>query len=198
MTLLAQTQYMAAFAVGVGVMYLQNGMAARYLLGAGANSVLSKVLKRVLNQERPETSLAQGKVDPGLPSSHAHMLSYLAASLFLDDFLLPPLLGVFPVKYCVALLAGIGSSWRVHIGRHTVLQVVVGIGTGSAGAFGWRKFWESVPKLETYFDATIEELRKSHPLLAFPLVLSAAVAGFVFLKVYSQRITGTTKASKSK
>lgn len=43
-----------------------------FVLGAVLNGVLSKVLKRLLNQKRPEGS---EQSDPGMPSSHAQSLS---------------------------------------------------------------------------------------------------------------------------
>mmetsp|Transcript_5697 Transcript_5697/g.9631 ORF Transcript_5697/g.9631 Transcript_5697/m.9631 type:complete len:300 (+) Transcript_5697:121-1020(+) len=46
--------------------------------GCAANSVAAKLLKRALNQPRPAGAERQGLLDPGMPSSHAHMLFFLA------------------------------------------------------------------------------------------------------------------------
>ncbi|OEL29645.1 Lipid phosphate phosphatase epsilon 2, chloroplastic [Dichanthelium oligosanthes] len=51
------------------------------LLGAVANSVLSMVLKKMLNHERPSPTL---RSDPGMPSSHAQSIFYAATILVLS------------------------------------------------------------------------------------------------------------------
>ncbi|KAM3225687.1 hypothetical protein ACQJBY_058421 [Aegilops geniculata] len=51
------------------------------LMGAHANSVLSSVLKKLLNHERPAPAL---RSDPGMPSSHAQSIFYAATLLVLS------------------------------------------------------------------------------------------------------------------
>lgn len=51
------------------------------LLGAVANSLLSVVLKRTLNHERPAPAM---RSDPGMPSSHAQSIFYAATILALS------------------------------------------------------------------------------------------------------------------
>ncbi|GJN21971.1 hypothetical protein PR202_gb09495 [Eleusine coracana subsp. coracana] len=52
-------------------------------LGAIANRILSKVLKKMLNYERPTQAL---RSDPGMPSSHAQSIFYAATILVLSLF----------------------------------------------------------------------------------------------------------------
>jgi hypothetical protein len=51
------------------------------LLGASANYLLSLVLKKMLNHERPAPDL---RSDPGMPSSHAQSICYAATLLVLS------------------------------------------------------------------------------------------------------------------
>ncbi|CAL5019072.1 unnamed protein product [Urochloa decumbens] len=51
------------------------------LLGASANYLLSLILKRMLNHERPAPDL---RSDPGMPSSHAQSICYAATLLVLS------------------------------------------------------------------------------------------------------------------
>ncbi|GJN21972.1 hypothetical protein PR202_gb09496 [Eleusine coracana subsp. coracana] len=53
------------------------------LLGAVANSLLSLILKKMLNHERPTPAL---RSDPGMPSSHAQSIFYGATILDLSLF----------------------------------------------------------------------------------------------------------------
>lgn len=51
------------------------------LMGAVANTLLSSVLKKLLNHERPAPAL---RSDPGMPSSHAQSIFYAATFLVLS------------------------------------------------------------------------------------------------------------------
>uniref|UniRef100_A0A0A9DNH6 Phosphatidic acid phosphatase type 2/haloperoxidase domain-containing protein n=1 Tax=Arundo donax TaxID=35708 RepID=A0A0A9DNH6_ARUDO len=53
------------------------------LLGAVANCLLSQILKKMLNHERPAPAL---RSDPGMPSSHAQSIFYAATFLVLSLF----------------------------------------------------------------------------------------------------------------
>lgn len=110
------------------------------LLGSVVNSVNGKILKRILNHERPDGAV---KADPGMPSSHATSLSYLsvygAASLVYFKNA-APMLG-YPLQLaCATVLVVLGvflSYLRVRLGYHTAPQVIVGYALGSSTALVW-------------------------------------------------------------
>ena len=124
------------------------------LIGSVVNSACGKVLKKLLNEKRPEGA---AKADPGMPSSHALSLSYLsvyaAAALAWRGgrdggavlFFGPARGAPWPVSAtlvapgCVALIAlGVFFTWlRVKLGYHTKPQVVVGYVLGAATAMAW-------------------------------------------------------------
>jgi len=102
------------------------------LLGSIVSSFINKVLKKVINQQRP---ISARKEDPGMPSSHANSLSFLGtySSLALAQY--------HSTGAAVALfICSLFLTWlRVALGYHTYPQVVVGFCLGSATAIGWRQ-----------------------------------------------------------
>ena len=136
------------------------------LLGSVVNSVNGKILKRILNHERPDGAI---KADPGMPSSHATSLSYLsvygAASLaYFKDA--APALG-YPAQLAVsAVLVVLGiflSYLRVKTGYHTPPQVIVGYGLGSSTALAW--LFVGLTYVRPLLETNPEMLRVLHSLL---------------------------------
>ncbi|KAI3450977.1 hypothetical protein Pfo_007642 [Paulownia fortunei] len=106
-------------------------------MGAVLNVVLSMALKKILNQERPISTL---RSDPGMPSSHAQSIFYTITFLNLSmvewygmNALTTTLSGFF-------FILGSYFSWlRVSQQLHTVIQVIVGAVLGSIFSIFW--FW---------------------------------------------------------
>ena len=94
-----------------------------FFAGAIGNAILSKVLKRILDQSRPEAlaseeSLREKPTDPGMPSSHAMSLGFIGTftSLNIPQLWIPISLYIFVALY-----------YRVKINLHSIEQVLVGI-----------------------------------------------------------------------
>ena len=123
------------------------------LSGSVFNSLNSKLLKRLINESRPDGAT---KLDPGMPSSHAVSLSYLsvyaASALLLRGGGFPDVPGAWPVPVqgvqpgaAALVTAGLFLTWlRVHLGYHNWAQVCVGYGIGSVTALGWLWCGETV------------------------------------------------------
>lgn len=114
-----------------------------------AGSIVSafncKVLKRAINQSRPEGAR---KVDPGMPSSHAQSLGFLSAYLALELAAAASSGsgggGGWGVAAAAALVGGVFlSSLRVVLDFHTPAQVVAGHAMGAASAGAWRWLGEA-------------------------------------------------------
>jgi len=112
----------AAFAV---LVYFHNAAAALALVGSIVAALLGKLLKRVLAQARPHGAR---KADPGMPSSHAVSLGYLATYAALSCEGAGAALGL------QALGAGL-TALRMVLGFHTLPQVVVGYALGAGSAW---------------------------------------------------------------
>jgi dolichyldiphosphatase len=105
--------------------------------GAVASSAANKALKRLLNHSRPEGA---PKADPGMPSSHANSLAFLAATAALEVWRVGGGGGGGTAAALSAALLALGAflSWlRVRLGFHTPEQVIAGCAFGSVCAVGW-------------------------------------------------------------
>ncbi|EOA24702.1 hypothetical protein CARUB_v10017980mg [Capsella rubella] len=124
------------------ILLRHDGAALWAVIGSILNSALSVVLKRILNQERPETTL---RSDPGMPSSHAQSISFISvfAVLTVIEWLETNGVSLFLSSFILAL----GSYFirlRVSQKLHTSSQVVVGAIVGSIFCILWYTTWNSL------------------------------------------------------
>jgi len=118
--------------------YRRDTYMVSFFIGAIANGVLSKLLKRVLDQDRPVSdegggAVAENPVDKGMPSSHAMSLGFLGTFTALGTPC-PALAFPFLTMYAAASL-----SYRIRSGLHTPEQVVVGTILGVINGWTWRR-----------------------------------------------------------
>ncbi|KAK3224173.1 hypothetical protein Dsin_011198 [Dipteronia sinensis] len=111
------------------------------LMGSVLNAMLSIALKRILNQERPDSTL---RSDPGMPSSHAQSI------FFIFSFAIASIvewLGLNEVSLAISgivLASAIYLTWlRVSQKLHTIPQVVVGAAVGSTFFTLWFLSWNA-------------------------------------------------------
>lgn len=112
--------------------------------GSVFNTGSSRILKYLFNHERPLSALSL-KTDPGMPSSHAQSIGYLAmyAALSLiswQGFSALTVVGGLAILICGAYLAWL----RVSEGLHTYAQVLVGALLGAVAAIAWFSLWKAV------------------------------------------------------
>uniref|UniRef100_A0A7S3AJC8 Dolichyldiphosphatase n=1 Tax=Haptolina ericina TaxID=156174 RepID=A0A7S3AJC8_9EUKA len=108
------------------------------LIGQLLNVALNAALKAAIGQPRPPGADHDGM---GMPSDHAQFMGFWACygALFLAIHV--PRLGrsgwrsLLILAMCVLALAVAAS--RVYLGYHTVAQISVGLGVGSAVSFVW-------------------------------------------------------------
>lgn len=131
------TKWVATAATAAAVLAARNRAAAWFVIGAVANAANGKLLKRLLQHERPASARGR-KVDPGMPSSHALSLAYLS--------IYGAIAGVqwhgvttesIVAASLLVSLAGLLAILRVLLGLHTPLQVLVGWGMGACMAVLW-------------------------------------------------------------
>lgn len=139
----SSTRWSVAGAVFVALVVRRDASTLAWVVGALSNAVLSKVLKRAINQARPDDAVLS---DPGMPSSHAMSLGYISTSVVGFAFLAaaanatPPWWAAVPPQATAALLwgyAALAASWRVQRGLHSAEQVAVGavLGCANGAAF---------------------------------------------------------------
>ncbi|XP_041000020.1 lipid phosphate phosphatase epsilon 1, chloroplastic [Juglans microcarpa x Juglans regia] len=140
-TLNRMSKWLVAALFG-GVILLRHDSEALWAtMGSVVNSAFSLVLKRILNQERPVSTL---RSDPGMPSSHAQSIFFTVGFSILS---IVEWLGIndFTVIISILVLAfGSYLTWlRVSQQFHTVSQVVVGAVLGSIFCILWLWFWDA-------------------------------------------------------
>lgn len=113
--------------LGFLLLYHRNGFWLSIVIGALSNGLLVKILKRLFKIPRPKGS---DKTDPGMPSSHAHMLSYFASMAFFSNA--DPLITGFLFLFSIFV-----SFLRIRRGIHNLEQCTVGLITGFLGAVIW-------------------------------------------------------------
>ena len=97
--LFVQSKWLVAVLFGTVILWRHDAEAMWAVMGSIVNSILSVILKRIFNQERPDSTL---RSDPGMPSSHGQsifftvVLSILSgnATLYLTCLLFISQLGI--------------------------------------------------------------------------------------------------------
>ncbi|CAI0392368.1 unnamed protein product [Linum tenue] len=136
-TLNSMSKWLVSAAFGAFFLWRHDADALWVATGAVINSVLSVVLKRILNQERPFPT-ARG--DPGMPSSHAQSIFYIVTFGVLASKVPSSTTQSAPFLACWLVRFLDWQSWlRVSQKLHTVNQVVVGavVGTGFSALWYW-------------------------------------------------------------
>eukprot|EP00962_Isochrysis_galbana_P022781 scaffold6814_cov117-Isochrysis_galbana.AAC.2 len=148
------TRWVVVSAVAATLLCRRDAAAVLCVSGAVLNALLSKIMKRVINEARPAGARLS---DPGMPSSHAQSLfffaAYLSAAAVRAETLpafaiaesgLPSFIRVGSTTeratVCAALalvLAVAAASMRVSDGLHTREQVGVGAIVGGLMGASW-------------------------------------------------------------
>ena len=162
--------------------YKRDALMVSFFLGSISNAIFGKVLKKILKIERPDVALSEDvpeidqPSDNGMPSSHAMSLGFICTfvALLLPSTTLP-----------LAVYSAISLIYRVRVNLHTVDQIAVGaiLGTFDGAAWwylctqGFRGF--NVVEMITATGIINESGQLHWYLLAFPLLVGAAVVGSV-------------------
>lgn len=141
-TLNRMSKWLVAALFGGVILWRHDAEALWAAMGSVLNSILSIILKRILNQERPVSTL---RSDPGMPSSHSQSIFFTVVFTIVS---IMEWLGINELTVIISgLTLAFGSylSWlRVSQQFHTVNQVVVGAILGSIFAILWSWSWDTV------------------------------------------------------
>eukprot|EP00884_Botryococcus_braunii_P013056 jgi/Botrbrau1/21751/Bobra.43_1s0145.1 len=130
------TKYTLVVICILSVVVLRSVPIAWSLTGSIVTAYMCKGLKYILNHSRPDGA---PKADPGMPSSHATALSFLATALCLA-LVWKPQAGLlrWAAATGVAMLATFLVWLRVELAFHTPAQVGVGVAFGIKCAAAWQ------------------------------------------------------------
>ncbi|XP_047336014.1 lipid phosphate phosphatase epsilon 2, chloroplastic-like [Impatiens glandulifera] len=140
-TLNSQSKWlMAIFFVGF-ILWRRDGPASWAAIGSLVNFGLSKILKKMLNQERPVSHF--NRSDPGMPSSHSQSIFYTSILAIISMVQYHGFNG-FTMLLCPLIfsLASYLSWLRVSHQLHTTNQVKVGAVIGTAFSIFWLWSWD--------------------------------------------------------
>ena len=165
--------------------YKRDALWVSFFLGAISNAIFSKVLKKLLNIERPQEEIvADGTTigipeidkpsDNGMPSSHAMSLGFICTFVAL----------LFPITTMPLLAyASISLIYRVRVNLHTVDQIAVGAILGILDGTVWWTLctngFRGFNVVESVSSSGIfNEYGQLHwYLMSLPLLVGASVVG---------------------
>ncbi|KAK7360045.1 hypothetical protein VNO77_02017 [Canavalia gladiata] len=139
-TLNGLSKWIVCTLFGFFILWRHDAEALWFTTGSMLNGMLSISLKKILNQKRPSNL----KSDPGMPSSHAQSIFFIAMFIILSSV---EWLGIneISISSSVQLLAFASyfSYLRVSQKLHRVSQVVVGAIMGSICSILWYWLWSA-------------------------------------------------------
>ena len=162
-----------------------------FFIGSILNGICSKILKRILNQSRPEGYMKEDSVkvkpsDNGMPSSHAMSLGFIGTYTILGlwDVLGGGINGII-FSFILCSYSMISLAYRIKSNLHTKEQIVVGLSFGIANSLLWQSL--AVGNCEWFPSLNVMEFVKTRFLsesgtmpiigLIIPAVVGAAVVG---------------------
>jgi acid phosphatase family membrane protein YuiD len=124
--------------------YHRNATLLTIWIGSILNAILSKIIKKIVNQNRPSKLQTNSNIklkpsDGGMPSSHAMSLGFIMTSTLIVD-------GVLPINnynlraglgLIMSLYTAVALRYRIRDHYHTLEQVVVGLVLGIMNAISW-------------------------------------------------------------
>ncbi|KAL7450574.1 hypothetical protein ACHAWC_002470, partial [Mediolabrus comicus] len=121
----------------------RNVIITTLFIGSILNAIAGKILKKILDHDRPFVELYETdelKIKPsdgGMPSSHAMSLSFIGTVLF---FAVVPVAAGAVVGVSMMLYSFIALQYRVRVKLHTVEQILVGYTLGLMNAILWLRY----------------------------------------------------------
>jgi len=160
------TSLVVAGAVFIALVGFRNVAMVSMVSGSLLNAALSKVLKRLIAQERP----GEGPGDMGMPSSHAMSLGFLGTYTCLA-------LNRYDVTIGVLLYALLSLVYRIDRKLHTIPQIVVGAVVGSLHGAFW--FYSLTSLVGHVLSGVFVEGKLPLIYVSIPLVVGALTIGSV-------------------
>lgn len=149
--------------------------------------ILSKVLKKLVNQSRPEDCqmkddswLSVEPSDGGMPSSHAMSLGFIGTftSLCLPQLTMPILLYVI-----------VSLVYRIHSKLHTTQQVGVGLLVGTLNGYVWWRLCHGTLVQSVHVMNLVSHHLLVDGLLPWPFLAVPATLGLIVVGSFERRLS---------
>jgi membrane-associated phospholipid phosphatase len=172
------------------LLWKRDALMVSFFIGAISNGVLSKILKKLINQTRPpelehvdDIQLKPG--DKGMPSSHAMSLGFISTFIACNLSWTQMPLFVYAV---VSLI------YRVQVKLHTWQQVVVGSIVGSTNGFLWYRLCiGSNPWKIHIMNFVTRYFLNENGQLPLPLMIVPFLVGAATIGSFERRISSWIK-----
>lgn len=191
-TIGASTSILVAGTFFVVLALQRDALMVSFFMGAITNGALSKVLKKILNQDRPSDNpetVIEKPSDKGMPSSHAMSLGFIGTFTMLT---LPWTQFIIPFYVAISLY------YRVQSRLHTVEQVAVGMAFGVSNGFMWRYLVDGRnPMGINVMDFVTTHFLNDQGVLPTQLLVVPALAGAVVVGSLERKISKFIKKKKS-
>ncbi|CAB9526225.1 PAP2 superfamily [Seminavis robusta] len=191
----ASTSIVVSGTFFVALAYYRDALMITFFMGAIGNAVLGKILKRILNQERPqELDTVDMKLKPsdkGMPSSHAMSLGFIGTF----TGLVVPIPGIqIPI-----LIYSLISLWyRIDTKLHTWQQIAVGFVVGTTNGVIWKLLCDgnSNPWNINLLDVVRQNLLNEQGVLPMVYLAVPALVGLIVVGSVERRLSGWIKQLK--
>lgn len=172
------------------LLWKRDALMVSFFLGAVSNGVLSKILKKLINQTRPPelehaNDIELKPSDNGMPSSHAMSLGFICTFVACN---LPW------TQVPLAIYAIVGLLYRVQVKLHTWQQVVVGSIVGTTNGFLWYQLCVgSNPWQIRIMDFVTQHILNKSGQLPLPLMIVPFLVGLATVSSFQRRINAWIK-----
>lgn len=183
--IVGKTTSILVAAVFMGVLaWKRDALMTSFWLGAISNGILSKVLKKIINHERPpELETATMKLKPsdgGMPSSHAMSLGFIGV---FTSLCLPW------TRWYLLMYTLVSLTYRVKASLHTWEQVAVGLLIGSTNGYAWQQLCTGNNPLGwNLMQLVTDHVLNEDGVLPFPLLAIPVVVGLLVVGSIERRI----------
>ena len=175
--------------------YQRNALMVSFFIGSILNGILSKVLKKVLNQDRPipsTTGVVEQPTDKGMPSSHAMSLGFIGTFTALT---------IHWTGVPIVLYGATSLYYRVQTKLHTKEQVAVGLIIGIINGALWRTLVDGsnpiLPHINIMAFVT-ENILDQHGTLPIPYLVVPAIVGALVVGSFERKVFKWIQKMKSK
>lgn len=171
----------------------RDALMVTFFMGSIGNGILSKILKKIINQTRPaelasESTLQRKPTDNGMPSSHAMSLGFIA----MFTALCVPATTILLIVYTLVSL-----FYRIQVNLHTWQQVLVGLTVGATNGCLWHWLCQTTTIMDWVRDAFLGgDGLLPIPMLIVPILLGALTVGS-FERRLSELMSWTKLTEKS-
>jgi len=185
--------------------YKRDAFMVAFFCGAILNGVMSKILKRILDQDRPndenlmyDDSVTQLRPsDKGMPSSHAMSLGFIGTISVLG-LLTSKYLGILS-SVAICLYVVVCLWYRVKSKLHSLEQVAVGLFFGVINGIAWRDLIYGSNSLFPFInleDVISKNLLPATGIMPVTWLIIPAVVGAIVVGSFERRISEWMKSKK--